>query len=504
MATLPSETLGTRVPRKAKNTLDRLVASRTMTTPGMEWLIAATDPFHDDRVRCPGYPDMSTVNSVVQTYTTTQNVSVSGATAPWDMHLCFIPVSASPIYPNSGTYPFVPNSYTFDGQYRAAAATNPGLLPGWNIIACDTAGDDWYAPSGTVTNYPGVHIPSKYCSGHYRLVGTGAEVVNTTAELYKGGSLTVYRAPSSEEDGTLTYSTVTGSLTRRNSTGGLDPKKSSEEEMATTTYLKLPVRNIALPPTSQAEAAIYTDSRTWSAVDGAYVIATQNNMSNPFLTVENNDVSIRKTYDATSTYAHLVNGDWAPIWTSNTHTPFGANSGVTPQSGSGVKVLPFDNCGLVAAGLNQNSTMQVTVRYYFERIPATTEPDLLAMAQVPPAFDGTAMEIYSRCLSEMPVGVPQNENPLGEWFSSVLDTIKGIAPKLGGVISGVGKAIAEIGGSPPVQSNATPQKDMTKQQKKRLQNNARKSGPKNGKRVNNGPRIQTKNKGPKRRPPTRK
>lgn len=507
MAALPSETLGTRVPRKAKNILDRLVAGRQMTTAGMEWLIAATDPFHDDRVRCPGYPDMNTVNSVVQTYTTTQNVMISGATAPWDMHCCFIPASATSIPVNNGTYPLLPYRFTTNGTYYGTAPTTPGLLPGWNIIACATSGDDWYSPSGTVTNFPGVHIPAKFCSGHFRLVSAGIECVNTTAELYKGGSLTVYRAPSSEEDTVLQYITAT-SVAGPTSTGPVLQKRVSEKELPVTpdvvqTYMKMPYRAVALPPTTQLEAATYTDSRTWSAVDGAYVIATQNNMDNPYQTLAPSDIMVKKCFDSGTLAGDAFTGTPRPTWISTSNVPF-FNTG-QPNTGSAMKIFPFDTCGLIAAGLNQNSTMQITVRYYFERIPATTEPDLLAMAQVPPAFDGMAMEIYSRCLAEMPVGVPQNENPLGEWFSSVLDGIKSIAPKLGGIISGVGRAIGEIGGVPPVQSNATAQKDMTKAQKKRLQNNSRKSGPNHGKRVNKGPKIQTgRAKGPKRRPPTRK
>jgi len=92
MANATSE-LGPRVPRKAKTILNSLVGSRSMTTEGMEWLICATDPFHDDRVRCPGYPDLSTVNSVAQVYTTTSSIAGPvGGTQAWDLHIPFIPV----------------------------------------------------------------------------------------------------------------------------------------------------------------------------------------------------------------------------------------------------------------------------------------------------------------------------------------------------------------------------------------------------------------------------
>lgn len=484
-----SSELGSRVPRKAKAILDKLVASKSITQEGMEWLITATDPFHDDRVRCPGFPDMSTVNSVVQTFTSTASYQISGATQPWDLHCFFVPMSNSFVNPTGGTFnPGVasPNQYSVRGYFRNTSSLS-GIFPGFNVLTSTVAGDDWIAPSGTIVNSNALALPPKYCSGHYRLITAGVESVNTTAQLYKGGSVTVYRAPSTRDrDVTLSYATTTSTaLTTSTQTVPVtrDRRLSGvpEEPLATTLQLKLTLPAICLPPTSQKEAATYTDSRTWAAEDGCYVIATQNDEDNPFLTPSPTDVAIMKTLDASTILNDSTSPILVPIWTTSTNAPFATSSGATTEAtGSGQKVFPFDNCGFVMSGLNQNSTIQITVRYYVERIPATSEPDLLAMAQVPPAYDGVAMEIYSRCLASMPVGVPVSENPLGEWFNSVLDTIKGIAPKLGGVISGVGRAISEIGGSgpPPVQSNATPLNQQTNKQKARNRQNAPRSGPK--------------------------
>jgi hypothetical protein len=502
-----SSELGTRVPRKAKSILDRLVASKAMTKEGMEWLISATDPFHDDRVRCPGYPDMSTVNSVVQTYNTTQSFQITGASAPWDLHCFFEPFSNSSMSPLTGASNAIAsaNHYSSRGYYQDSSNTPVNLYPGWNVVTDTLAGDDWLKPSGTVVNYPALALPPKYCSGHYRLIGTAVEAVNTTADLYKGGSITVYRAPSARETTTtLSYVTSTSTaLATTTATAGVansNEKRLSRNEIPMATFVQIPLTldSVALPPTSQAEAAIYTDSRTWAAEDGCYVIATQNSEENNFLDTSPSDIAVMKVYDSQTLRSNANSGLNVPIWTTSSNAPFSYGTvPATEQRGSGCKVFPFDTCGFVMSGLNQNSTIQLTVKYFVERIPATSEPDLLSMAQVPPAYDSMAIEIYSRCLAEMPVGVPVNENPLGEWFNSILDTIKSVAPKLGNIVSGVGRAIGEIGGSSPVQSNATPERKQSKQQKQQSQQKARKSGPmmQNGKFTKNkGKKGKKKNK----------
>jgi len=445
--------LGTRVPRKAKAVLDKLVGSRAMTQSGMEWLVCATDPFHDDRVRCPGYPDLSTVNSVVQTYTTTTSISApSGQTAPWDLHVPFVPVSPAVVgIPPGVIGPINPVETWSNGSFYSTASNVP-LFPGFNAIIAGVSGSDWLTTSASaaMTNSPIIAIPPKFMSGHSRCIAAGLELVNTTSQLYKGGALTVYRSPSTVEPTSLAYPTYIAS--------GPPPL---------VLWSPVPMDGVSLPPTTQAEAAIYTDSRTWSAEDGAYVVVPMTDIENPYRSCNQpTDVIVRKALDYTTLNSY-VSGFAPPVsWTSI--------YGGTPLSnatshGSGCHALPFENCGAILTGLNPNSTIQATVRYYFERIPSTTEPDILSMAQVPPAYDGVALEIYSRCLAEMPIGVPQNENPLGEWFSGILETISNLAPKIGNFVSNLGNAISTVGNPPLPSSNATAQRNMNKQQKQQQQ-----------------------------------
>lgn len=58
-----------------------------------------------------------------------------------------------------------------------------------------------------------------------------------------------------------------------------------------------------------------------------------------------------------------------------------------------------------------------------------------------------ALEIYTRSVCELPVAVPVDENPLGEWFNDVLDTVSEWAPKIGGVIGGHGATLGNVLGN---------------------------------------------------------
>jgi hypothetical protein len=299
---------------------------------------------------------------------------------------------------------------------------------------------------------------------------------------------------------TLTTTTATTGvanrqLQRRNSEKDFD-------EANVTLTLAYPIRAINNFPTTQAEASLFTDSRTWAAEDGCYSILNQSDLENPFLSLTGGEVLVNYANSSSSYQQNQASGAAGTVWTSNWYDGYPV---FTNYGSSACQVFPFSQCGFIMSGLNPNSTIQLTQRLYFERIPSTSEPDLLSMCQVPPAHDAVAMEIYSRCLGQMPVAVPVSENPLGEWFNSILDTIKSVAPKLGNIVTGVGNAIASIGGNPkvqPVQSNATPQRKQSAAQKKQFKNNAKRGPSGNGpKRTGQKTRAKA---GPKRRPPTRK
>lgn len=456
-----------RIPRRSKKYIDSLLGSKQLSGDGLKWLITATDPFHDTEIACPGYPDMSTSRSITQCYQYTVGVSKpeSVTTGLWDCHLPFIPCSYN--WANGSTTPTAlkPQSVYPNGLMLDPGVTI-GLWPGYNVITCPT-GVNFItaAASGVVYNDKALSYPAKGATGHFRLVGAGMEVHNTTAELYKGGSLTVYRQPSANtkvnlyKQGAYTPPAMDGT-----STSTMTSKRSSTNLPPAIMFSYYNMDVVSAPVATQGGATINPSSRTWAAEDGCYTVATMSNMDNPFKMATPGQLAVMEPYNLgvmdnqTPFNAYVTDTSQA---NNNTET------GGTPPPFSCCQAFPFDTSGAMLIGLNANSSLQVTVRYFIERIPTTVEADLLSLARPAPAYDALAMEIYSRAMSDLPVGVPVGENPLGEWFTSIVDTISQVGPKIGKFAHNIGTA---LGYEPPlgaIKHNVQPtaQKNMSHKQK---------------------------------------
>jgi len=88
------------------------------------------------------------------------------------------------------------------------------------------------------------------------------------------------------------------------------------------------------------------------------------------------------------------------------------------------------------------------VVYGVARAPTLDEADLVVLAAPSPEMDTVALECYSQAMRTMPAGVPVSENPLGEWFSKVIDGIgsvgSSIAPLVGMAHPGAGAALGAV------------------------------------------------------------
>jgi len=413
----------TRSERRVMAHLNRLINSRQMTKNGKDWLIVATDPFHDTEATCEGFPDVEGSRTIVQCVTQTTNVKTPLSTdANWDCHVFLFPTT--PNWDPGNGDSVLPGAFyqtAIDPTGVAEEGSQLSLLPlyaGYNVLTCAN-GEDWLAATtsdGSSTS--AIAWPTTFGAGQVRLIGAAYEVVNTTAEINKQGSVTSYRSPSTE-----TMSLITPGI-----------------DAAGRLYQHVEFN--ALPPTTQPEAALFPNSCTWAAAEGAYGIATMNRTTNVFTA----PVPGWSGLIQTPTQASLIAGDarfaYLPAWilvgddfeyvaTANSHT------------------IPFDVHGSVFAGLSSTSTLQITSRYFFERIPDTSDPNLLVLCKPSPSYDPLSLEIYSHAIAELPIAVKVNENPLGEWFEDVLGVVSAALPVVGGALSGVipGGAVMGAAGS---------------------------------------------------------
>jgi len=328
---------------------------------------------------------------------------------------------------------FLQQALLADGTIIPATALQ--LNSGVNIVGAPV-GINIFGSGGGPVSLPAVAFPQKFASGYYRLIAVGFEVVNTTAELYKGGSVTVYKSPAYPQP----------CITRA---GG------ANTAFGVPTFTTL----CNLPPGVQTDAALFPTSRTWGAEDGCYVVPSLNSSDVPFVA------------PLTSAQAGLVlNGSVTTLTTGTgnriVYLPLQAlnSSAAVPVTSAQNSPFPFDISGAIFSGLNFNSTLQVTVKYVVERIPSITEPDLLVLARTPCPYDPMAVEIYTRAISMLPPGVKVGDNPDGEFWASILDAIAAIAPVIGGVLApltgplgpalGAAGAALAGGGSAAVRANA--------------------------------------------------
>jgi len=403
--------------RRAKKILNRLIADRKMTEEGGRWLTIATDPFHDTEIAPTGFPDLNSCSTITQCFTYTQSiVAPSNATAEWDAHVVFVPLSRTQGYTTAAgpltdkpLQQFLMNASTGAMTlYPSSPFPGPSIYGGLNVITSPTNTNP-FTSGGSSSVAPNLQFP--VCGGQFRLVAAGFEVVNTTPELYKGGAVTVYRCPSQRDNkNAVVYSTLP-------TTGGYP----------------IVVTAANWIPYTQAAAQLYPSSRTWAAKDGCYCIPTLSRDENPFTAAMPNTPLLVHAPSA----GEQVAGTQVPGYSDRSSIE---SEQVAWQKNT-AQLLNFDFSGAIFVGLSSQTTLQVTVKYFVERIPSVSEPDLLVLARNPTPFDPLALELYTRVVQELSTGVPVGENPLGEWFNDVLDLVSEYAPKVGAIFGPEGAAL---------------------------------------------------------------
>jgi len=437
---------------EANKKLDRMVAQMKITDAGKRWVEVALDPFHDERIRVDGYPDLETGNSVVQCIKqsfTISNPAGNTTNAPFDINIVSWPLAVQDLFSNfnstnsgsNGTDWFVLNS-TPGGSYVGGVS--------YDLVPTGTTTFDPNHTSFAFHGSSGVDL-TNYLDSPFRLIAGGFEVVNTTPELYAGGAVTVYESPWTHPIGesTFAYST-SGSATL--------PGPVSYQGV---------VEWKQCPPKSASDAYLMPGSRQWDASKGVYVVMRQDSANNGPAMRANLPYMIQYSYD--SDYLVPNGGYCAAVRTttlnSNTRSSFSQNI-----------EFPYSVRGAYFTGLPAQTTLLVNVVWYIEKFPGVMNPNLAVLASPSPAYDPVAIQLASEAWQRLPVGVPVGENPKGEWFLDLVNTIADVAAPLLGVASVAFPEFAPItaplsaaAGAVGAYTNQKRQQRRAKRQKKKQQ-----------------------------------
>lgn len=437
---------------RSKDPMRSLCQERLITPEACDWVKFALDPFHDQELdNLRGYPDVATEPTVVVKIRQAKTVSAppglpEGAT--WDCHMVLSPIDYAPRSYNYGVRAEPLGDQTDTTNSAAAAGglvinalgpdgyTNEvGRIDG---LAINSVPSD-AADGGNYTYTPG-HMPKAAHSGYqiqnisldnyldyedtdygvYRLVYSGFEVVNTTAQIKKQGAVTVYEYGNSFEMGASV------------------PQQHASQYSPTGYYN--PTNWFRSPPNTIAEAKIMPGSHSWAAQDGCYNTAkfqTENPFqgltSRPWVVCQNES----KPGSDSGYFTTIPVGQPSVPASAGSiaSTPFLAKQLNTLATDPMVNGAPgpahfsrMNTTGAYFTGLSAETTLFVTWRVGIERLPAANKPAFLALSQPSATFDPNALILYNMVANVLPPGCPQGYNDAGKWFSWIANAAKNSIP----------------------------------------------------------------------------
>jgi len=444
---------------RGKDPLRGLCASKQISPEGCDWLKSAADPFHDLKLTdLRGYPDVNTESTVVvkvrQAFELSAPDAVKQSQSNWDCHMVLSPVdwakpTATVVGPNGDTgynvsgrfYPMgttglpagvVCNAGVGSGAPATQTGTTArmdGLVINSVPAAPDNGGDHTFTPghmpqSQTAPGYKVDQINlDNYLDfddtdlGAYRLIYSGFEVVNTTAQIYKQGAVTVYNYGQS-------YETSQAHSYWDSTSAAVDT-----QTVGTNTF--------RCPPNTIAEAKIMPASHTWPAQEGCYCTAKFQS-DNPFQTATQrnyvfaqNNLSAGKASGYNYFDTDYVGGSiLSPGLVGNFYnvTSEGSVESAAYNAAPACHFSRMSTVGAYFTGLSPQTTLFVTWRVGLERLPAANKPTFLALAQPSATYDPAVLTLYNIIANHLPPGCPQGWNDLGRWYRTIADVAQTVIP----------------------------------------------------------------------------
>lgn len=351
------------------------------------------DPFHDFEFTPKGLPDTFAGNTVVQTIKKQINIAAPASLADdalWDCHICSLPILDT-VDASAGFADFAsitPNPVSVASKLGTivvnTALSGQMTFPDNNVV---------FAPTNFVS---AAYSPSdgQNTFSMQRIYGGGWEVTNTTADLYKNGSVCVYSQPQEITDNPLDDLSSGGSF----------------------------IAQLArMPPGTLSQANSNVNSVTWAAADGCYVPLRL-------------DVADAKFRQATCKPLVFLKGDDTsgtdyPVLYQNFSFPAPAD-GPLAHSDVGVRSAGLETVGSYFTGLSKQTTLTLTIRFIVEIAPTPSNQTLISLASPSSEYDPAALALYTRAVRELPPGTPVKNNADGDWWKIVSSAVKMAAPAI--------------------------------------------------------------------------
>jgi len=382
-----------------------------LSMEGRDFLVANLDPMHDHLLTdLKGWPDVESAPSVVRCFKQSLQITNEIEGHPnWD---CLI--NNWPMIQNYQAQFYNRNVAPVGGNNSISSITdpaNPAFIGGTTVYEVPT-GEDFTIGSGDCL-FAGMLDSSTLGLGQEpgRIIGMGIEVINNTAPINAQGTVTVWRQPLPHSEPSLYQMpdvTGLGGAYRQQAVNG-------------TLYPN--------PPLNLGKAMLLAGSRQWKATEGAYIVIAALGQDNPPLVT---------SYVQPFFIQGLLDTDTDVVNATNLLGPQAIIGGTTTTNTiwEGVRLNPVHQGGIYFTGLSPTSSLTLNVNTYYETFPSVYS-DLVTLARPSCVYDPCALEMLSRVLSDLSVGVPAGENWDGEWWADVVEKISSFLPAIGAGLGGV-------------------------------------------------------------------
>lgn len=363
------------------------VTGKLLSPESSEMIALITDPYHDFNLKNRGYPDGKALISTIKYYATRTTIACPFSLAAgetWSFH-----VFTTPYHYRS------PLQYaTYSGTLTKGVPEQIGPV---NILHIKwSAAGAVAASSFSVLGASAVGSASQAVADQTRTVSLGFEIHNTTANIYKSGSLTVYRTPYQEALINL--------------------------PCAPSPYSEFTGHIVGTIPHSLQAASQLPNTRTWEAEAGAYCVA---------LPAPDNAFSTTLPSNTLLVGGLALNGVFLERWPGESTT-----SALTSWS-------PLACAGVISSQYSDtNQTFALDMRQVLEIQPNTGSSEL-QYATTAPSTDAAFLKIYKRMFNRIPPGVPVGFNSAGEWFRRILLIVKDVIPSVVSALPPNAQAIAQ-------------------------------------------------------------
>lgn len=428
---------------KGEKILEMMVSRGNLTPSGRDFLIAACDPMHDKQLEnLMGWPDVESAPSVVRCIK--QSLQIKAIEDGGS-----IVIMTHPLLTDTEHYVANRVNNMLDVAVDPSAVDNANI--GAVTIARYGADEDFGVirlGSSAISNVVG--LPPAFATGTARLVGMGIEVNDVTADIYKQGTCTVFRLPQPHEV-PQSYNILAAPVAVNSGKSRLDNKTSERPKSvgAINDYLATAIvaQQWEKWPNNLENAMLLSGTRQWKAAEGAYVVTPFCGQDNPPCSPTYVSYLMQTASTTGETFTVPGSGEPSNVDWLYLSKQYYAEA-IRPLIAEPTRIAPIHSTGIILTGLNVNSTFTLQVNMFVETFPDISQQSIITLAKPSAQYDPVALELFSRAMGSLPVGVPASMNGLGDWFAGVVKemapmistALTPFSPVLGGLASFAGQA----------------------------------------------------------------